>query len=163
LSKKWYDICYSVNCCSRFYRRTIKGSSFRCKRITKFKDGGTLKFQWSGTLDQLIEINFDERIQFMKKFSSKLIIFFVALCFSLTLCGSIKAAEGQKININTASKEELIELQKIGPQKAEAIINYRENVGSFQKPEDIMNVSGIGEATYEINKDIIVVNPPISE
>jgi competence protein ComEA len=114
-------------------------------------------------LDQLIEINFDERIQFMKKFSSKLIIFFVALCFSLTLCGSIKAAEGQKININTASKEELIELQKIGPQKAEAIINYRENVGSFQKPEDIMNVSGIGEATYEINKDIIVVNPPISE
>ena len=98
----------------------------------------------------------------MKKISSKLIVFFVALCFSLTLCGSIQADDGQKININTAGKEELMQLQKIGPQKAEAIISYRETVGPFENPEDIMDVTGIGEATYEINKDLIAVTPPIS-
>ncbi len=99
----------------------------------------------------------------MKKISKKLIVFFVAICFSLTLCGSIQADEGQKININTAGKEELMQLQKIGPQKAEAIISYRETVGSFENPEDIMNVTGIGETTYEINKDLIAVTPPTSE
>ena len=99
----------------------------------------------------------------MKKNYSKLIIFFVVLCFSLTLSGQIQADEGRKININTAGKEELMELQKVGPHKAEAIIQYRENIGSFEKPEDIMNVSGIGQATYEINKDLITVNAPISE
>jgi competence ComEA-like helix-hairpin-helix protein len=98
----------------------------------------------------------------MKKISGKLIVFFVATCFFLTLCGSIQAAEGQKININTAGKEELIKLKMIGPQKAEAIISYRETVGSFENPEDIMNVTGIGEATYEINKDLIAVTPPIA-
>lgn len=99
----------------------------------------------------------------MKKISSKIIIFFVALCFSLTLCGPIQADEGRKININTAAKEELMQLQKIGPQKAEAIIHYRETVGSFENPEDIVNVSGIGKATYEINKDLIAVTPQASE
>ena len=98
----------------------------------------------------------------MKKISSKLIFLFVALCFSITLCGSIQAEESQKVNINTAAKEELMQLQKIGPQKAEAIIEYRETVGLFENPEDIVNVTGIGEATYEINKDLIAVTPPIA-
>lgn len=99
----------------------------------------------------------------MKKISSKLIIFFVVLCFSISLCGSIQAEEGQKIDLNTAGKEELMQLQKIGPQKAEAIIKYRETIGLFENPEDIVNVTGIGEATYEINKDLIAVTPPTSE
>jgi competence protein ComEA len=99
----------------------------------------------------------------MKKISIKLIIIFVVFCFSLPLCGSIQADEGQKININTAGKEELMQLQKIGPQKAEAIIEYRETVGSFESPEDIVNVTGIGKATYEINKDLIAVSVPVSD
>jgi competence protein ComEA len=99
----------------------------------------------------------------MKKILSKLIIFFVVFCFSLTLCGSIQADEGKKININTANKEELMQLQKIGAQKAEAIIDYRETIGLFEKPEDIVNVTGIGKATYEINKDLIAVTTPTSE
>jgi competence protein ComEA len=99
----------------------------------------------------------------MKKISSKLIIFFVVFCFSLTLCGSIQADEGNKININTAGKEELMQLQKIGSQKAEAIIEYRETIGLFEKPEDIVNVTGIGKATYDINKDLIAVTTPTSE
>jgi competence protein ComEA len=99
----------------------------------------------------------------MKKNFSRLIILFVVLCFSLPFCGSVQADEGQKININTAAKEELMQLQKVGPQKAEAIIEYRETVGLFDNPEDIMNVTGIGKATYEINKDLIAVSNPSSD
>lgn len=64
---------------------------------------------------------------------------------------------GNKININTASSEELTQLSGIGDSKAKAIVTYREEKGSFQKPEDIMNVSGIGEATYSNIKDDITV------
>ena len=62
-----------------------------------------------------------------------------------------------KININTATVEELDTLPGIGEAKARAIIEYRENESPFLKPEDIMNVSGIGEKTYENIKDYIVV------
>lgn len=61
-----------------------------------------------------------------------------------------------KININTATLEELDTLPGIGEKKAQAIIDYRENESPFLKPEDIMNVSGIGEKTYEQLKDLIV-------
>lgn len=61
-----------------------------------------------------------------------------------------------KININTASATELETLPGIGPQKAEAIIQYREENGPFQKAEDLMKVSGIGEKTFEKLKEHIV-------
>jgi len=81
----------------------------------------------------------------------------------MTLCGAVQAEETLKIDINAAGKEELMQLQKIGPQKAEAIMEYRETIGPFENPEDIMNVAGIGQATYEINKDSITVTPATSE
>lgn len=62
-----------------------------------------------------------------------------------------------KVNINTATLEELDTLPGIGEAKARAIIEYRENESTFLKPEDIMNVSGIGEKTYENLKDYIIV------
>jgi len=65
-------------------------------------------------------------------------------------------AEG-KININTASYEELQEITGVGPVIAQNIIDYREKHGPFQKIEDIMNVSGIGEARFEAMKDEIIV------
>lgn len=99
----------------------------------------------------------------MKKIATKMFILFIALCFSFTLCASIQAVESKKININTAEKEELMQLQKIGPQKADSIIEYREKNGFFQKAEDIMNVTGIGKATYELNKDLISVSTPTSD
>lgn len=61
------------------------------------------------------------------------------------------------VNINTAGVDELDGLPGIGPAKAEAIIDYRESVGLFQNKEDIKNVSGIGDATYEDIKDLITV------
>ncbi len=53
------------------------------------------------------------------------------------------------ININTADSRKLTELPGIGEAKANAIIAYREENGNFATPEDIRNVSGIGDATYE--------------
>ena len=62
-----------------------------------------------------------------------------------------------KININKASLEEIQALSGIGESKAKAIIKYREENGNFKKIEDLMNVSGIGEALYEKIKNDITV------
>ncbi len=65
--------------------------------------------------------------------------------------------ETPKVNINTASKEELMNISGIGESKAEGIIKYREAHGPFSKIEDIQNVSGIGTAMYEKIKNYITV------
>lgn len=62
-----------------------------------------------------------------------------------------------KININTASEQELEQISGIGPSKAGAIIEYREKNGPFQKVEDLDKVSGFGEKTLERMKDQITV------
>ncbi|ADU65217.1 ComEA family DNA-binding protein [Desulfurispirillum indicum] len=62
-----------------------------------------------------------------------------------------------KVNINTASQAELAALNGVGDQRAAAIIEYREQNGPFQKPEDITRVKGIGKSTFERNKDSITV------
>lgn len=67
-----------------------------------------------------------------------------------------KENEG-KVNINTADVDELQSLSGIGPSKAQAIIDYREQNGAFTTPEDIMNVSGISQGTYDKFKDKIYV------
>lgn len=66
------------------------------------------------------------------------------------------STETEKININKASKEELMTLPNIGEKRANAIIEYREN-SPFEKIEDIKNVTGIGEKFYQSLKDLITV------
>lgn len=63
-----------------------------------------------------------------------------------------------KVNINTASAEELKTLSGIGDTRAESIIRYREEQGGFQSVEDLMNVEGIKEGVFEKIKDRITVN-----
>jgi competence protein ComEA len=62
-----------------------------------------------------------------------------------------------KINLNTASSQELTELPGIGPAKAEAIMEYRETNGQFKTIEDLKEISGIGEKTFEKLQDLITV------
>lgn len=59
------------------------------------------------------------------------------------------------ININKATKEELMTLPGIGASKAEKIISYREENGMFQSPESIMQISGIKDGLYNKIKDRI--------
>jgi len=61
------------------------------------------------------------------------------------------------ININTATKEELLTLPKIGPVTAERIIRFREDFGQFQSLEDILKVKGIGPKTFDRIKPFITI------
>ena len=62
-----------------------------------------------------------------------------------------------KINLNTASSEELQLAPGIGPAKAEAIIKYRNEYGSFKSVDELLEISGIGEKTLAKIKDYFVV------
>ena len=66
-----------------------------------------------------------------------------------------EAKEG-KVNINTATVEELKTLKGVGDKKAEAIIEYRKKNGSFQTKEDLMKVRGIGKKLFESFQERIV-------
>ena len=65
--------------------------------------------------------------------------------------------DDSKVSINSATKEELMKLEGIGEVKAEAIIKYRQENGSFKSVEELKNVSGIGDAVYDKIKDNIIV------
>jgi len=63
----------------------------------------------------------------------------------------------EKININTASVEQLQNLSGVGEKKAQAIIDYRNENGSFETIEEIMKVKGIGQGIFDKIKNSIVV------
>jgi competence protein ComEA len=85
------------------------------------------------------------------------IALFTALAMVMIFAGTVAAETQTKININTASVQELAQLDRVGPKYAERIVAYRTENGPFTAPEDIMLVAGIGEKTFEANKDRIVV------
>ncbi|MBO4883651.1 MAG: helix-hairpin-helix domain-containing protein [Lachnospiraceae bacterium] len=67
------------------------------------------------------------------------------------------STSGAPININTAGEQALCSLPGIGSSKAQAIISYREEHGSFKDIKEIMNVNGIGENLFAQIKDLICV------
>lgn len=66
---------------------------------------------------------------------------------SLTVNAS--GANGSKVNLNTATKEQLMQVDGIGDKKATKIIEYRQQHGSFKQLSELKDISGIGDKTYQ--------------
>lgn len=83
-------------------------------------------------------------------------------CSGLVLLASILCAmpfayAQQSININTATVDELQEMNGVGKTRAQAIVDYREQHGQFTQVDDLLAVDGIGQATLERNRDRLVM------
>jgi competence protein ComEA len=70
-----------------------------------------------------------------------------------------KAAPAAQVNLNSATASDLEKLPGIGPAMAQRIIEYRQKNGAFKKPEDLMNVKGIGERSFVRLKPLITIAP----
>jgi competence protein ComEA len=83
----------------------------------------------------------------------KRLIAALALLVGLALAPSAAAT----VNINTATKDELVGLPGIGPAKAQAIVDYRNQHGPFRSVEDVRKVKGIGEKLFlQIRPELVV-------
>ena len=71
--------------------------------------------------------------------------------------GIESGATGGKVNLNTASMAELETLPRIGPAMSQRIIDYREANGRFSSIDDLLNVTGIGDKTFDGLKELITI------
>lgn len=69
------------------------------------------------------------------------------------------ASAAAKVDLNTATGEELESLPGVGPRTSELIIEYRKEHDGFEKIEELMNVRGIGERTFLRLRSLITVTP----
>jgi competence protein ComEA len=88
---------------------------------------------------------------------SRKIMVIVLVLFCVGLWASVAGAQGEKVNINTATAEELTVLKYVGEALSQRIVEYRKEHGAFESPEDIVKVPGVGQRVYDANKDIITV------
>ena len=91
------------------------------------------------------------------KQTKRLVLLCVAVAMVMIYIGPVWAADAEKINLNKATVQELVQLKGIGQKYAQRIVDFREKNGPFKKTEDLMNVPGIGIKILEKNKDRIVV------
>ncbi|WP_194750220.1 helix-hairpin-helix domain-containing protein [Staphylococcus chromogenes] len=75
----------------------------------------------------------------------------------ITTSLSNQDSQKQPINLNLAQESDLIEVPGIGPSKAQSIIAYRDEKGGFKSVEDLKEIKGIGEKTFEKLKDYFTV------
>lgn len=85
------------------------------------------------------------------------VVLLIAVAVLAAFTPSIWAEDSDKININTATAEEITQLKGIGQAYAERVIKYRDENGPFKNPEDIIKVPGIGQKSFDRNKNRIVV------
>ena len=81
----------------------------------------------------------------------------ILLALALALCSGAALAA---INLNTATKDELVALPGIGPAKAQAILDYRSAHGPFKSVEEVKDVKGIGAKRFEKLKAELTVAAP---
>lgn len=74
-----------------------------------------------------------------------------------TAAAAVGSAEPGLINLNSATEDELTELPGIGPAKAAAIVAHRTDNGPFKSTEQLMDVTGIGEKSFEQLKELVRV------
>jgi competence protein ComEA len=71
-----------------------------------------------------------------------------ALLVSAPAIAAGKPAPTAKVNINTATVEQLTTLPGVGPKLAARVVEYRQKAGSFRSTQELMNVKGIGEKNF---------------
>jgi competence protein ComEA len=79
-----------------------------------------------------------------------------ALLVIFACIGPVYGRDGERININKASAQELAKLQKVGPKFAVRIVEHRQKYGPFKLTEELMEIRGIGPHTYDKIKDQII-------
>lgn len=94
----------------------------------------------------------------MSKTSLKILTLIVALISAVPMFGAETSNGTQPvININSATAEQLMLLPRIGEKTAAQIIEWREQNGPFKKTTDILQVKGIGDASYELLRPYLVL------
>ena len=96
------------------------------------------------------------------KYGKKVLAWSLVLCLALSLAPMAWAQKGkavstEKVNLNTASAEQLQTLPGVGPAMAKRVLDYRAKVGKFTKIEEILNVKGFGEKRFQKIKDRLLV------
>ncbi len=88
-------------------------------------------------------------------------IVFRKLLVACLLLAPLVSLAASSVNINTADSNTLVEgLTGIGPQKAMAIVRYRQQHGPFKRVDDLAQVDGIGEKTVDQNRANMTVSTP---
>jgi competence protein ComEA len=88
---------------------------------------------------------------------SLLLFLALAAAPALSFAQKGKSLSTEKVNLNTATVEQLQTLPGIGPAMAKRVLDYRAKVGKFTKIEEIINVKGFGEKRFQKIKDRLVV------
>jgi competence protein ComEA len=81
----------------------------------------------------------------------------VLISMAIVMAGTCCVSALDTVNINTATVDQLMALERVGETYAQRIVEHRETYGPFKTPEAIMEVKGIGMKTWEANKDRIVI------
>lgn len=85
-----------------------------------------------------------------------------AFIFLHTVCATSAPAVPVPVDINTADAHTMAQtLKQIGPKKAQAIVQYRQQHGPFATLDELLLVKGIGRHILEQNRSLIVVRPPV--